>query len=281
MKIALIGVENSHADAFWNLIYSNKEKYGDVSIEGVFSEEDGATDRFNCFKAEKYDGFLGKVDAVMITVRHGDNHYKYAMPYVKAGIPCFIDKPFCASLEKARELIKIAQENGVPLCGGSCVKFLDEIKPLNRLKKEIKVTGGTCICPISPEAKYGGFWFYSQHLVELMIAVFGKGVKSVTAYFPDENKKRLSCIFNYGAYDVLGLYNASQMYYANVVGEEFKFFEARCDNVAYTFEHELDEFLQMAESGVMPQSYDDLIYPVKVLDAIERSYKTKKEAEVL
>ena len=149
------------------------------------------------------------------------------------------------------------------------------------MKNEIKVTGGTCICPISPEAKYGGFWFYSQHLVELMITVFGKNIKSVTAYFPDENKKRLSCIFNYGEFDVLGLYNASQMYYANIVGEGLKFFEARCDNVAYTFERELDEFVQTAKSGVMEQSYEDLIYPVRVLDAIERSYKTKKEAEVL
>ena len=36
-------------------------------------------------------------------------------------------------------------------------------------------------------------------------------------------------------------------------------------------------FVEMVKNGVMHDSYDDLVYPVKVLDAIERSYKEKKE----
>ena len=54
-------------------------------------------------------------------------------------------------------------------------------------------------------------------------------------------------------------------------------YQAYCDDVVYTFKNEFDEFVQMVKSGVMPCDYDDLVYPVKLLDAIERSYTQKKE----
>ncbi|MBP3705588.1 MAG: Gfo/Idh/MocA family oxidoreductase [Clostridia bacterium] len=114
MKIAMLGVENSHADAFGKLIKENPDKYGDIEIIGVYSEDPSASQRivdagYTDYIANSPDEFLGKADAVAIVARHGDNHYKYAMPYVKAGVPCFIDKPFCADLENAKELAQTAK----------------------------------------------------------------------------------------------------------------------------------------------------------------------------
>ena len=43
-KIALIGVENSHAPAFAKHIKQHPEKYGDIEIVGVYSY-DGAAAR--------------------------------------------------------------------------------------------------------------------------------------------------------------------------------------------------------------------------------------------
>lgn len=282
MKIAMLGVENSHADEFGKLIVEKPEKYGDIEVVGIYSEDEEATKRlidkgYATYAAKTPDEFLGKVDAVIIVARHGDNHYKYAMPYVKAGVPCFIDKPFCANLDNAKELAETAKANGALLCGGSCVKFFDEIKHLTRLAKENRVVGGMVATPINIDNPYGGFWFYTQHLVEMMTTIFGRNVKSVIANCPDEKLRRVTVIFNYGDFDVCGIYSPSNKFYANIMFENSKLEQGYCDNVLYTFERELDMFVNMVKNGVMLESYDELVYPVKVLDAIKRSYTEKKE----
>ena len=282
MKIAMLGVENSHADEFGKLIVEKPEKYGDIEVVGVYSEDEEATKRlidkgYDTYAAKTPDEFLGKVDAVIVVARHGDNHYKYAMPYVKAGIPCFIDKPFCANLDNAKELAETAKANGALLCGGSCVKFFDETKHLTRLVKQNRVVGGMVATPINIDNPYGGFWFYTQHLVEMMTTIFGRNVKSVIANCPDEKLRRVTVIFNYGDFDVCGIYSPSNKFYANVMFENSTLEQGYCDNVLYTFERELDMFVDMVKNGVMHESYDELVYPVKVLDAIHRSYTEKKE----
>ena len=282
MKIAMLGVENSHADEFGKLIVEKPEKYGDIEVVGVYSEDEEATKRlidngYATYAAKTPDEFLGKVDAVIVVARHGDNHYKYAMPYVKAGIPCFIDKPFCANLDNAKELAETAKANGALLCGGSCVKFFDETKHLTRLAKQNRVVGGMVATPINIDNPYGGFWFYTQHLVEMMTTIFGRNVKSVIANCPDEKLRRVTVIFNYGDFDVCGIYSPSNKFYANVMFENSTLEQGYCDNVLYTFERELDMFVDMVKNGVMLESYDELVYPVKVLDAIHRSYTEKKE----
>lgn len=282
MKIAILGVENSHADAFGELIKLNPEEYGDIEIVGIYSEEEDAVKRitdkgYATYAASSPDEFLGKVDGVVVTARHGDNHYKYAMPYVKAGVPCFIDKPFCANVENAKELARTAEENGALLCGGSCLKFIDEIKPLARMAKTKKVKTGTVACPVNMNNIYGGFWFYSQHLIEILLTIYGKNVKSVTAFCPDNTKNRITVIFNFGEFDVCGFYTDSYRYTASLMTADNNIYQAYCDDVVYTFKNEFDEFVQMVKSGVMPCDYDDLVYPVKLLDAIERSYTQKKE----
>lgn len=284
MKIAILGVENSHADAFGQLVKENP-KYTDIEIVGIYSEEKEAVQRildagYATYAAKSPDEFLGKVDGVVVTARHGNNHHKYAMPYVKAGIPCFIDKPFCADLNLAKELADTAKENGALLCGGSCLKFIDEIKPLARIAKKKKVVSGSICCPINMDNPYGGFWFYTQHLIEMLTTIYGRNVKSVLAYCPDEKKDRLTVIFNFGEFDVCGFYTSSYRYSATLCTADNQIYNTFCDDVAYTYINEFDEFVEMVKDGVMHDSYDDLVYPVKILDAIKRSYTEQKEIEI-
>ncbi len=281
MKIAILGVENSHADAFGQLVKENPN-YSDIEIVGIYSEDEDAVKRiidagYATYAAKSPDEFVGKVDGVLVTARHGNNHYKYAMPYVKAGIPCFIDKPFCADLDLAKELAATAKDNGTLLCGGSCLKFIDELKPLARIAKNKKVVSGHICCPVNMDNPYGGFWFYTQHLIEMLITIYGRNVKSVTAYCPDEKANRLTVIFNFGEFDVCGFYTGAYRYSAGVCTADNQIYDTFCDDVAYTYVNEFDEFVEMVKNGVMHNSYDDLVYPVKILDAIERSYKEKKE----
>src|SRR4051812_45106572 len=46
---------------------------------------------------EKPTDLIGKVDGMLIEAVDGSVHWERAKPFLEAGIPCFIDKPFACS----------------------------------------------------------------------------------------------------------------------------------------------------------------------------------------
>lgn len=282
MKIAILGTENSHAYAFSQLVKTSP-KYRDIEIVGVYGYDDAANRKLIDeglvpYAAKSPEEFLGKVDGIMVTARHGDHHHEYALPYVKQGVPAFIDKPFTVGLDKADELLTAARESGALLCGGSSLKYLDEMNPLARFCRSRQVVGGNVTAPVSMVNDYGGFYFYAQHLIEILFAVFGTEIKSVYAKnHGDEN--RISVIFDYGAYDVTAQFYDCYTYSATVYAKE-GCLHANASDVTYCYEKELDDFVGMVKSGRMPHDYDSLVKPLKLMHFIEESYQQKKEVAV-
>lgn len=288
MKIAILGTENSHA---WNLstFIENDERYKDIEIVGIYGYDDAANKRivdagYCSYVAKDPHEFLGKVDAIICTARHGDNHYEYTMPYIKAGLPCFIDKPFTVSMEKAEEMVSAAKESGALFCGGSILRFMDGLEDMHKFILENgEVVGGDIAAPINMVNDHGGFFFYSQHLIEMMLTAFGEDIKSVKAYCPDETKNRLTIIANYGDYDVTGHYSDCYDYACTLYSKK-GFKQSKAMVGEYDFlRHSadlLDEFVEMVNTKTMPLSFERQILPVKILNAIYDSYKTGKEVEI-
>ena len=115
-KIAILGCENSHADAFLKAIRENEE-FGNIEVVGVYSveleEAQKLQEKYGVAILSDYADAVGKVDGVVITARHGDNHYKYAKPYIESGIPMFIDKPITNSEEEAVTFMRALRDGGV------------------------------------------------------------------------------------------------------------------------------------------------------------------------
>lgn len=283
MKIAILGTENSHALAFARLI-KEKAKYRDVEITGVYGYDAAANqkllnERLVSYVAQDPHEFLGKVDGIVVVARHGDHHHEYALPYVKAGIPAFIDKPFTVDLEKAQELLDAAKENGALICGGSSLKFADEFLPLKRYAEKNTVVGGYVAAPINMVNDYAGFYFYSQHLIEILFTVFGKEIKTVYASCPDESKNRVSVIVGYDTFDVTIQFVDCYHYAAGVICKE-GVQTAVASDIAYCYEKELDEYFHMVKEQKMEQDYAEYKKPVTLLHCIQESYQQKKVVEV-
>ncbi|MBQ6804132.1 MAG: Gfo/Idh/MocA family oxidoreductase [Clostridia bacterium] len=283
MKIAILGTENSHALAFARLI-KEKAKYRDVEITGVYGYDAAANQKLLdeglvSYVAQDPHEFLGKVDGIVVVARHGDHHHEYALPYVKAGIPAFIDKPFTVDLEKAQELLDAAKENGALICGGSSLKFADEFLPLKRYAEKNTVVGGYVAAPINMVNDYAGFYFYSQHLIEILFTVFGKDIKTVYASCPDESKNRVSVIVGYDTFDVTIQFVDCYHYAAGVVCKE-GVQTAVASDIAYCYEKELDEYFHMVKEQKMEQDYAEYKKPVTLLHCIQESYQQKKVVEV-
>ena len=287
MKLAFVGVENSHAPAFLQLIQKNPEKYSDIEVVGVYSYDGAAADKLVADglapRAVRTPGaFLGGADAadcVVNTARHGDNHYEYSLPYLRAGIPMFIDKPFAMTTERAGEMVEAAKAGHANLCGGSCLKFAPELAALKRATDAGElgnVLSASFAAPVNMSNPYGGFFFYAQHLVQMMTTVFGNHVQSVSARARDN---AVTAIVTYPHIDIT-LHYVGYCYSAAIYGDKASR-HVQIGDVGALYTPEFDELHTMFRTGVMPETYDDLLYPVSVLEALYLSYKTGREIAVL
>ena len=278
-KVAILGCENTHANSFLRQIYK-KGRHPDIGVIGIYSDDADAArklhEEFGVPVMGSYDELVGKVDGIMVTARHGDNHYKYAKPYLSSGIPMFIDKPVTISGEEAVAFMRDAQKNGVRICGSSVGKFLNGVVALSEKIKsgEIGVIHGGNLCaPIEIDSPYGGFYFYTPHLVQMMVTLFGGDVLEVSAV---RQGRDIGIVANYRDYPITGSYISAGGHFAATVYAENGIFTEPCELHSYAFERQLDDMHDLLAGGAMKESYDDFIRPVFILEALERSMRSGK-----
>lgn len=287
-RIGILGSENSHAMAFskiFNGLDPNCEQsYPDcrvVAIGGSYPEESKKVfDQCGLeFIAEKPEDMLGKVDAIMVTARDGKYHPEFARPFIEAGIPAFIDKPFANNGEEALALARLAKAKNVPLVGGSSTKLVYDVIMLRHAFKTGLggILSGNVAAPVSFTNEYGGFYFYSSHLAEIMMTIFGYNPKSVVAV---ETNGNVTGIARYGEFDVTMQFNdGNYSYYAGMYGK--KGTAKRDIDTSFCYQHECEIFMDMLRTGKMAHTYEELIAPVFLLNAIEKAYLTGTEVPVI
>lgn len=280
-KIVILGCENSHANAFLDNI-RKQPTLSHIEVIGVYSDEREAAEKlheqFGVPVMERYDEAVGKVDGVVITARHGGSHYKFAKPYIASGVPMFVDKPITVSEDEAVEFMSVLKEKGIKLTGGSCLRYdftVQQAKQAHEQQLGGRTVGGAFRAPLSIDNPHGGFFFYSQHLVEMVLEAFGRFPKAVQV---SPSKNAYTVLFHYEDFTVTGLYTVgSGDYYAVRFGVESSqggSVEAKLLHTLYytEFKHLVD----LIDGGEMDLSYEEIFAPVFVLNAINRGITSGK-----
>ena len=282
-NVVILGCENSHANSFLYFI-KEETKYSDVNVIGVYSDDAEAanklSEKYGVKVMKSFDEAIGEVDGVIVTARHGANHYKYAAPYISMGVPMFIDKPITVCGEEAVTFMRECRDNGVKITGGSCCKHDVFVKKMKKDREEDifgKTLSGLVRAPINLDNPYGGFYFYSQHLVEMVCEIFGRYPKSVRAYRSGDN---ITVIFRYPEYDAVGVFTSGVNNYHIVRCAEEETDVQKCDIGRDCFLAEFDEFYELLSGGEQLISYDDFIAPVFILNAINESLETGLDVAV-
>ena len=282
-RIAILGCENSHANAFLKFI-GEREEFSDVQVIGVYSNQREAAEKLNqqfgVPVLEHYADAVGQLDGLIITARHGDNHYKYAKPYIDSGIPMFIDKPITVSEEEAVDFMRRLKEKSIPISGGSSLKqdvFVRQLKQAAENRVGGATLGGLVRAPYQKENPYGGFYFYAQHLVEMVCEIFGRFPLSVTA---KKNGGQIHVLFHYIDYDCVGLFcDNNYYYYASRMAES----DVQSFVIPSTedwFYEEFKEFYGILSGEPQTATYEGFISPVFIMNAIQRSLASGKEETV-
>lgn len=279
-RIGIIGTENYHAKQFTEFFNKpdseGKLLFPDCHVTLVWGhypeESEKVVKEWGADAvAKSIEQMVEEVDAVMVTARDGKFHAQFVLPFIEKGIPAFVDKPFTSDISEAERVIALAKQKGVPLCGGSSLRHSEQIVKMKEVKKNMgaELKGGFVSAPLSFENEYGGFWFYSSHLAEMCMEVFGYDPVSVSAV---ENNKSVYATVNYDGFSVnCNFVNDSYDSYTCAVFAH-KSTELTPVSLDGIFLKECKEFVDMIKNGTMLRSYEDLIKPVYLLLAIKEAY---------
>lgn len=290
IRIGIVGSDNSHADAFSQMLniadsQTGEFAYPDVRVTAIFGLDEKRTAEVALDGKIEHivkdpSEMIGMVDAVMVVFRHGGLHAKYALPFIEAGIPTWIDKPFCIDEDEVRQLIAASKKHHTLITGGSTCKYTYDVQ----MARET-VTGngrigkfrtGVINFPAELDSEYGGFYFYAGHLSEMALETFGWDMKRVTAR---EKNGVVTAIAEYDDYQItMNFIPENNFYYVILYGDNGVV--TREIDLAICYKLAFEKFYQMLKTGKMPVSYGNIFKPVALLNAIEKSYKTNETVEI-
>lgn len=125
---------------------------------------------------------IGQIDAVLILSICGSAHLERVTPFLKAGIPAFVDKPFACSLEDAQAMFTLARESGVSLWSASGMRFASEVLEFQqRTTLYGDLHGVLAYGPAKRAAGNPGLLHYGIHATEILCTLMGPGCQAVTA----------------------------------------------------------------------------------------------------
>ena len=121
LNIGVVGI--GHLGNYHLQKYSKLENCQIVAVADALSDRaKKAADIYQCDAFTDYSEMLGKVDAVSISVPTGE-HYMVARDFLADGVDVLIEKPICATLAQADELIGLANKKNLILQVGFVERF--------------------------------------------------------------------------------------------------------------------------------------------------------------
>lgn len=131
IKVGVVGIGhlgNYHLQKYRLLEACEIIAVADVSAERARK----AADIYQCAAYTDHRSMIGKVDAVSVAVPTGE-HHSVARDFLSAGVDVLIEKPICATLPEADELIDLANAKNLVLQVGFVERFNPAIMALEKV----------------------------------------------------------------------------------------------------------------------------------------------------
>lgn len=283
IRIGIIGAENSHSAAFGKMFNIDK-KFPGVEVTHLWGE----TDEFavktsqagkipNIVKDPKE--MLGKIDALIVDHRHAKFHLEAATPFVKAGIPTFIDKPFCYRVEEGKQFLAMASKTGTPVTSFSSIA---QSTGTYDIKQQLETMGEinhvVRYGPVDLDSEYGGVFFYGVHILQPLMFMFGEDIQRVKIT-RNGKKGSASLVFKSGLYATLIFKNLSYGW-ETFVETKKGILELKSRVKESDPEKIYSDIVEMFRTRKEPRSHKSILTEVAILEALEKSALNGKWEEV-
>jgi predicted dehydrogenase len=284
IRIGIIGAENSHTAAIAKTLNVERQVEG-FAVEYVWGETaafaQAAADQGQIphIVAEPAD-MLGKIDALIVDHRHARHHLAPALPFVEAGIPTFIDKPFCYRSAEGEAFLARARELGTPVTCFSVIPHQESFRTFTAKLPDLgPLKAATSYGPCDLDSPHGGVFFYGIHQVEFALQAFGYDVCAASLIRHGDNGIGT---LHYADGKLVVMHFIKQGcagFFAHAVGEQGAA-EQRLVFDANAYLNGIREFTTMFATRREPTAHELILKPVYVLEALERALASGKTEAV-
>jgi predicted dehydrogenase len=217
-----------------------------------------------------YQDFLGKVDAVIVARDDFESHFEMAQPFLKAGMPVFVDKPLSLDIDQLRELRPYLESGQLMSCSGMrYARELDEPRAALASYGKVKLIRGAIV--LSWE-KYG---------VHILDAVLGMtSARPISVRMLQADHASASIRLDDGMVlqiDALG--EAARTFHVEIFGTERNGAFDITDNFSM-FRRMLWEFTASIRSGVPAIPAEKTLEVMRVLIAGRQSCAERREVSL-
>lgn len=284
VRIGIIGAENSHTVGYGKL-FNVEKKFPGVEVLYVWGE----TEAFARNALEKGSipnmvqdpmEMMGKIDALIVDHRHPKYHLKAATPFVKAGIPTFIDKPFCYRVEEGKAFLAMAREHGTPVSSYSSIAqsnatfdMKEQVASLGDINQVIRYG------PVDLDSIYGGVFFYGVHIVQPLMYMFGDDIEKVKVSREGKNSNA-TLVFGSGLFATL-IFRKLTRGWETFVETADGLLELKSGKEEGDPPKHYVDMVEMFRTGKEPRSHESILKCVAVLEALERSASSQDWEKVI
>ena len=194
LRVGIIGLDTSHVIAFSEVLNDPNAAADVAGCRVVAAYPQGSPDiKSSVERVPKYtedirklgveivdgiDPLLARVDAVLLETNDGRPHLAQALPVLRAGKPCFIDKPVAGSLADAVAIYAAAEKYAAPVFTSSSLRYVPGAQKL-RAGELGEVFGCDAYGPCPLEATHPDLFWYGIHAVESLVTVLGPDCQRV------------------------------------------------------------------------------------------------------
>ncbi|MCG6186732.1 Gfo/Idh/MocA family oxidoreductase [Maribellus maritimus] len=279
LVIGIIGAENSHTAGFGKLFNIDK-KFPGAEVKYVWGETDefakAAMKKGNIPEQVKDPKeMLGNIDALIVDHRHPKYHLEAAWPFVEAGVPTFVDKPFCYRASEGKDFLQMAKQMKTPVTSYSSIAqssatfdMMKQIKSMDKISQVVR-TGTADL-----DSKYGGIFFYGVHIVQPLMYMFGEDIEEVKVN-RNGSAGNASLKFASGLFATL-IFKHKAYGWETFVESGSQFMELKPGVEESDPPKNYADMVEMFKTGREPRSHQSILNCVSVLEALEKSAKTEK-----
>lgn len=139
-------------------------------------------DKVGAMVVERYDGMIGEVDGIAFGGYYeAPWQYLLARPYIEAGIPTYLSRPFAYSMRHLDNMLELAAKHNTPIMATDVYEHLHEVSTFKRFIQDVgtieSVHGNSL----------GNDYCHLFHIKWMVNRIFGYNVGKVSLLTDDPN----------------------------------------------------------------------------------------------
>lgn len=288
MRLGIVDLDSSHCVEFtrrFNHVGVDREQFvGGAQVVAAWSGgSEMAPERIPGFQTElerigvevvtSPDEVLSKIDGVLVLSLCGAAHLERARPFLEAGVPTFVDKPFACCSKDASAIVELARQHNATLLSSSALRFSEDVLAVTRHgSSNGHIHGALTFGPAKRADGNPGLFHYGIHSVELLFELLGSNCESVCSTWTD------------GAEVVTGRWSDGRIgtVRGNRQGTTYYGFAAFCEDTTVTanvstrfaYRNLCREIVRTFETGTPAVPHDSSVAVVRFIEAALESERS-------